>query len=316
MLNLLKKLNNQKNILVVGDIMVDYFTYCKPIKKSAEVDINVCNIINEEYSLGGAANVWNNIKGFDVNCILCGAIGKDTFGDFVETNINDNNLIIYNEKTTTKHRFYENNKQVFRIDQDIICNFSNQQYSNVLSKINNMSLDAIIISDYRKGFCQKDFVENIIKIANNKNIFVSVDSKDTDISKFSNANLLKINKQEYLNLQKKEFDINDVNNIQKFLTKHNIKNLLVTLGEQGMTLVNHKGKVYSTNSIFVNNADVIGAGDCVLSSYTVGVLNNLSPIECLTLATNCASYCVSKIGTESFSIEKYKRELYGKNNQI
>ena len=125
MLNLLKKLNNQKNILVVGDIMVDYFTYCKPIKKSAEVDINVCNIINEEYSLGGAANVWNNIKGFDVNCILCGAIGKDTFGDFVETNINDNNLIIYNEKTTTKHRFYENNKQVFRIDQDIICNFSN-----------------------------------------------------------------------------------------------------------------------------------------------------------------------------------------------
>ena len=162
MINYINNLNFKPNILVIGDVMVDLFSFCSSEKMSAEVNIPIAFVTKEEMRLGGASNVWNNVCGLNANAMLCGSVGSDKGGKFVKEQIKNCEFLIKHKKTTIKHRFYLNNTQVFRLDNDVICNHSKRSYNNLLKKIYNADINAIIISDYLKGFCNDYFIKKII----------------------------------------------------------------------------------------------------------------------------------------------------------
>lgn len=309
MINYINNLNKSLNILVVGDIMVDLFSFCGSNKMSAEVDIPVTFVEREEMRLGGAANVWNNLEGLKANAILCGSVGDDKCGSFVKECVKQTDCLAKGKKTTVKHRYYLSNNQVFRVDYDYICNHNIKTYEKIYNAIKNKKFDGIVISDYLKGFCNESFIKKLIEYANENNIFVAVDSKFKDISKFAGANLVKINKHEYKRLFNKEFNIKDKKHIQHILNQNNISKLLVTLGKDGMVLFSNENTI-TINSNVVKNADVIGAGDCVISCYIVAYLNDFKEEDCLKFATLCAEYCIGKVGTKNFSIDGFKKEFY------
>lgn len=311
MIKYIERLTNTSQILIVGDIIVDAFYFCGSNKKSAEVNIPIAFLESQELRLGGASNVWNNIKGLNVNATLCGSIGRDKYGKFIKDNLKNSSILTQSKKTTTKHRYYVNNKQIFRLDDDYICNHGKQVYDNLLDKIKKLDIDAIIISDYLKGFCKEYFITNLMNLARKNKIFVAVDSKCKIISKYNGANLLKINKHEFQHIFNKQFSLDNLEDVRSFLIKNNIEKLLITLGEDGMVLVDNKNVIIA-NAKAIKNADVIGAGDCVISSYLVAHLNSFSDKDCLNFACQCAEYCVSKIGTKNFNINEYKKDFYEK----
>lgn len=309
MIHYINRLKFKPNILVVGDVMVDLFSFCLSNKISAEVDIPIAYVINEEMRLGGAANVWNNVHGLNANAFLCGAVGLDTAGKFVKEQIKDCTYIVKQKRTTMKHRYYLNNTQVFRVDSDVICNHFKKAYNRCLEKIFNKNIDAIIISDYLKGFCNEYFIKNLITFANKKNIFIAVDSKFNQISRYANVDLIKINKNEFQVVFNEEFNVKNAQKIREKLKKNNISKLLVTLGKDGMVLITQNNVIkYQSNEI--NNADVIGAGDCVIACYVIAKLNTFNEQDCLNFAGLCTEYCLQKIGTKNFSINEYKKEMY------
>jgi bifunctional ADP-heptose synthase (sugar kinase/adenylyltransferase) len=247
----------QFKILVVGDSCEDIYHYgtCDRISPEAPIPI-----MKEQKTItvkGMSSNVAENLK---------------SFGALVQH--------ITNKKVIRKHRFVDLrfNQHLLRVDEG---------ETELLDRIDikflcNIELpDAVIISDYDKGFLTSEDCRQICEHYDLKDVPVFVDTKKNNIECFYNA-IVKINEHEYKKLKDKK-----------------TKNLIITLGSQGAQWNN---KVYSTDKVELS--DVCGAGDVFLSSlvYEYMLTNNIE--NAIMFANKCASYSVTKFGTHVLSPEE------------
>ena len=237
-------------ILVIGDSCTDIFIYGDIQRISPEAPVPVFNPLNSVENGGMAKNVFNNLKvlGADANII---------------TNSNDIKKIRYVDTRS--------NQMCLRVDEHDYCN-----------KIDDADLvqlhryDAIIVSDYCKGFLSE---EDIKFICNNyKNVFIDTKKMLGDWAQ--NAKIIKINSLEY----KKNYDI--MPNFPQLEDK-----LIVTLGKNGCK---YKGKLFSTKEVPVK--DVSGAGDTFLAALVVEYLKTNDIKKSIQFAQKCTTIVVQKHG--------------------
>jgi len=205
-------------ILVIGENCKDVFVYGSAVRLCPESPAPVFSPIEKKVSGGMAKNVFNILKKYNVNCDL----------------LTNNSKII-------KTRFIDrkSNYLFLRVDENDNC--------GRIKNLNNISYkkyDAIIISDYNKGYLKK---EDIYKISSfHSNCFL--DTKKDLGDWCENIKFIKINKKEY-------------ENNKKFLNNMLIKKLIITLDSDGCMFNN---KVYPTKKI--KTPDRTGAGDCFVAS--------------------------------------------------
>ena len=314
--NIIQKINNEdKKILIIGDIMVDIYKYGQLNRLSKEVKKKyIFDTEKEELKLGGAGNLWSNLKGFYVGADLCGYVGYDIFGDYILKQLDNKDYIIRSSyPSIQKCRYYVNNKQVFRSDKEEKIVLSQNVYSklflSIKENIDNYSL--VFISDYKKGFCEANFISKIIDLCNDKNIPIYVDSKDIAITKYSKCNLLKLNQFEFYNVFGFKYKQNKNYNkkIYQFLKDNQINFLLISLGKNGVVLYSDKS-YYHSKVKKIKIADVVGAGDCLDAAISVCKINKISEIDSLSFINKCASYSVTKIGTNVFDYNNFLKEFY------
>ena len=112
-------------VLVIGDLMLDRFTYGDVIRISPEAPVPVLHVNHEENYLGGAGNVARNISALlgnnnNDNIFMIGVIGHDKSADIVMDNINYSNIsskgIIVDDTraTITKTRIVAAAQQIVR----------------------------------------------------------------------------------------------------------------------------------------------------------------------------------------------------------
>ena len=137
--------------------------------------------------------------------------------------------------------------------------------------------DAVVISDYNKGFLPPDVCEKLIQYYkdSDRDIPIFVDTKKTDLSCFKGA-IIKINEKEFNNIEIPPVD----------------SQFIVTLGEKGAMFQN---KVYPTNAIEV--FDVCGAGDVFLSTLVCVYLRNKNLPDAIRIANKMATISVAHMGT-------------------
>lgn len=280
-------------ILIIGDAILDRYVWGMIKRQSPEdASVPVVDFVEEEYRLGGCLNVAANIK----------SLAKRTFQVYVSSimseytaNLLRDRKISYDEivlKTKEEKKPHNrelvklrivnslNAKQIVRLDnREKFSESDIQRYKNKCYYSNFIDFDAVVVSDYEKGLIDSALIKKLEKL----DCPVFVDTKKKDLSIWKNI------KNCYVKINSKEFE-----NSKRCLT---LENLIVTEGEKGSSYYK-KGildSFYKTDK--VEEADVVGAGDCYLAAFAIGILEKKEIGECLKFANKAASLSVTKFGT-------------------
>ena len=320
--------NVNPNVLVIGDIMIDKYIYCDINRFSKEANIPILDVSDIELSLGGAANVCNNIKKLNYKVTLCSVIGMDEDGDKLKKELDKNNINYILEcdtdrVTTVKTRLYSNKQQQCRFDSEVKFYIKDETEKKLIEKISQdiSNYNSIIISDYNKGVITDTLCQSIIKLANKNNINCIIDSKTKNIKKLVNCTLYKPNRNEFECLTKTL--INNLNQnelyfkIKECSLSINCTYLLLTLDKDGFILYNSHTNNYTNiktttdlknkqiNSLIGEIMDTCGAGDTVISIMSLILLiDNFkkNPIKYLNFLEKCTDCIIHKIGTSYIEI--------------
>jgi D-beta-D-heptose 7-phosphate kinase / D-beta-D-heptose 1-phosphate adenosyltransferase len=294
-------------VLVFGDLMLDYYLWGDVSRISPEAPVPVVRVKNQTETAGGSANVALNLKKLGLNVSCFGFIGRGSPGLHLidclraESIDTDSMIKVPGRPTTTKTRIIAKNQQMLRYDIEELSSVPDK-YIQLLKEHAkpqiNKDLGAVVLSDYAKGALPQKLCRWIINQSNKAGVPVFVDPKGFDYEKYSGATLLSPNRYELAAISGISSD-----NIKKLIRagkelrqKFNLEYLLITRGEQGMTLVSET-KNFHMPSLALEVYDVSGAGDTVLATIVAGRLAELDLEDCLHLANQAAGIVVSKVGT-------------------
>lgn len=240
-------------ILVIGDVCEDEYIYCTTNRFCPDAPVPILNPTRKVSGLGMAGNVVENLLG----------IGKCE----IDT--------IFNEEFITKTRYVDDrtNHMFIRIDEGE----SNIKRigMDVLKNINWKYYDAVVVSDYDKGFLHEIDIRHI----STKHPLTFLDTKKPLNGFAQDYSFIKINNFEHKNMDEKYSD-------------ELYKKLIVTKGAEGAT---HKGITYPVPQVDIK--DTSGAGDTFLAALVYEYLYNQHIELAIEYANDCATKVVQKKGT-------------------
>lgn len=243
-------------VLVIGDSCVDIFRYGEVNRLAPEAPIPVIIPKKEESTPGMAGNVVRNIE----------ALGHQVH--FI-TNISQIKKIRY---ICSKYNYL-----LLRVDENDTCEHISH---NILENIKWEEYDAVVISDYCKGFLYEDDIEYISL----KHPLTFLDSKKSLDNKWThNISFIKINYHEY------EKNKNVLENNPSLQNK-----TIVTKGKYGC---DYQGKNYPTKEVPVK--DVSGAGDTFLAGLVVEYIRSNNIDLAINFAQECTTIVVQKLGVST-----------------
>ena len=305
------------NILVIGDIMLDINYISEITRNASEANIPIYNILDNNYILGGAANVAKTLTLLGTNNELLGVAGNDNYYNIIKELLNNHNIknnifIDFTRNTTTKHRIFYKNKINVRYDIETTSNISKSLEEIIIKYITNKNdINAIIISDYDKGVITENLCQTIIQWANSKNIVTFVDPKIKNYRKYKNCFLFKPNENEAEKITESK-NIEEILGILK--DKIQCQNILLTRGNEGMILNNINNKI--EHKTIIDLVDVTGAGDIVLSVLVYEYLKTNDLLFAAKVANYVAGKSVSVIGNYLVSkndIDEYYEKYFTTN---
>jgi D-glycero-beta-D-manno-heptose-7-phosphate kinase len=309
LLDILNQFASRK-ILVIGDLIADEFLYGRIARVSREAPVLVLEYRNLMRLPGGAANAANNLLDLDCPVSIAGAVGQDEAGQDLLKILRGKGANvgavrrIRSYGTPIKTRIlagahHSSPQQVVRVDRihnpDSLPRISWKSLERSIR-----SADAIIVSDYGYGMITPPLFSQLCKTAKEKKIPIVVDSRFR-MSEFCNATSItpNITELEAATGTSIAGDAKLLRKIsQRVLRKQRLQSLLVTQGRFGMTLFEpHKAPVhipiYGTDEV----ADVTGAGDTVISVFTLALSCGASPESAARLANYAGGIVVMKRGT-------------------
>jgi len=286
-----------KRIAVVGDLMIDRYYWGSVHRVSPEAPVPVVEVESESIRLGGAANVANNILALGGTPLLCGLIGDDHGGSLFRDLLRGQNLdsaaVIVDpaRPTTIKTRVIAAGQHVVRIDNELKQECPQTLEAKLIGELRARigTLDGIIIEDYNKGAVTRGVIRAVIEAANARGIPVTVDPKLNNFFEFTEVTVFKPNRREVEEALggrlRTPSEIEGAG--RRLLETLRARNVLLTRGEEGMSLFESDGTVthYPTTAEVVQ--DVSGAGDTVISTLTMALVSGASVREACALA-NCA----------------------------
>jgi D-beta-D-heptose 7-phosphate kinase/D-beta-D-heptose 1-phosphate adenosyltransferase len=309
-----------KNILVVGDLVLDHYIFGKVERISPEAPVPVVWANRENFVCGGAANVGLNLISLGAKASLCGTLGKDHFGNVLFNLIEKGNILsklILREKTrptTLKTRIIAQHQQIVRLDWESQEFLSFKASRLLLDKIakNINSFDAVIIEDYGKGVINPNLVGDLVELCTKKKKIVTVDPKEEHIDYYKNVTTLTPNLKEAqvaanIKIHRKD-EIPLLGNA--IFERLNPRSLLITLGEDGMMLF-ADGKYHHIPTTALEVFDVTGAGDTVISAFTLALSCKASFYDAALLANFAAGIVVGKLGAATTNKAELLKRING-----
>ena len=294
-----------RNILVIGDLILDHYIWGRVNRISPEAPVPVVEVTREEFLLGGAANVAHNIVSLGGKASVIGIDGQDIAGEALmnilrQKGVNCDGIFTENRPTTVKTRVIAHNQQVVRFDREDRKYVDGKILKGVLGYINSVLLqyDAIILSDYQKGMISSELIRDIVKKAKPRGMFIAVDPKVGHFDFYKGVSLITPNVMEASSGS--NIEIRDDRTLlragKSLMKKLSCKAVLITRGEQGMSLF-EKNKVTHIPTVARKVYDVTGAGDTVISAFTLARASGADMEEAAVIANHAAGIVVAEVGT-------------------
>ncbi|HEY8049272.1 MAG TPA: D-glycero-beta-D-manno-heptose-7-phosphate kinase [Ramlibacter sp.] len=294
-------------VLVVGDPMLDRYWYGAVDRISPEAPVPVVKVNREEERIGAAANVAYNVVTLGAKASFLGVVGADEPGRRLEDLLRATGIEAHLKhdprlKTTVKLRVIGRHQQLLRMD------FENEPDHEALASQNETFAqllprhDAVLFSDYGKGGLAH--IPKMIAMARAAGKPVLIDPKGSDYERYSGATVITPNRaelQQVVGTWKDAAQLRD--KAQQLRQSLKLDALLVTLGEDGMTLFDAKGDAH-TDANAREVFDVTGAGDTVIATLATLVAAGMSLRDAMPLANKAGGIVVGKFGTATVSFEE------------
>lgn len=307
----------EKTILVVGDVMLDEYLWGEVERISPEAPVPVVRVNKETWVPGGAANVANNIRALGGETIICGLIGTDPPGRNLtgllkRAGIDIRGLIAdKNRPTVTKSRILAGHQQVVRIDREEVSPIGTSLRDKILEKIETLSaeIDGIILEDYAKGLLGQEMIDRIIRVAERYDILLVADPNGGNIFSYRGADLVTPNRKEAVIAAGavRSAPVDELGRI--LLEKWGSKAVLITLGEEGMSLFEPGRPPYRNATMAREVFDVSGAGDTVVASVTLALAAGAGIRQSVHISNCAAGVAVGKLGTAVVTETELKKAL-------
>ncbi len=314
----------KKKILIIGDLILDRYIWGKVNRISPEAPVPIVEVTDENFLLGGASNVANNIVALGGRATIVGVAGNDRAGGILMKMLEERGIqcggVFWGSArpTTIKTRVIAHNQQVVRFDRENKDKVDGKVLKGLLEYIRSAipNHDAVIISDYKKGVVSYNLVREVLKHSKPENIFVSVDPKVSHFYCYKNVSLITPNVMEASVASGIEIkDEKSLVNAGKALCKKiSCDAILITRGEYGMSLF-EKDKVVHIPTVAKNIYDVTGAGDTVIATFTIAYAAGASMKEAAVISNHAAGIVVGEVGTAVAKIDQLRKSL-GINDKL
>jgi len=313
-----------RHVVVVGDLILDEYLFGKPARISREAPVLILRFAERQVFLGGAANAAHNVHALGARVTPIGAIGPDGAGAelvalFSAAGIATGGIVTERGRATpVKTRimaggYQATRQQVVRLDREPAGEPQPTTEDELLERLTALGprVDAFVISDYGYGTVTPRIFEHVKAIARRANALVSVDSR-YQMPRFTGVTAATPNEAELEHLAGVPAD--DERTVEKagrqVLERLDAKLLLVTRGSRGLALLERDGAttfipIHGTDEI----ADVTGAGDTVISTFTLALASGATPLQAASLANVAGGLVVMKRGTATVAPSELKQAI-------
>lgn len=301
-----------KSLLVVGDVMLDKYTWGDVRRISPEAPVPIVLATHESHQPGGAANVAMNLARLGAQTQVIGFTGGDDSERLLAESLSSNGISSHFVRsegfpTITKQRILGGRQQILRVDSERHGARSQNDYDSlvrtVIAQLPNSH--ALVLSDYAKGALTPDVCQAVIQAARRLDIPVLVDPKNADFAGYRGATTICPNLNE-LSLAAR-MDTSDLEALlvaaEAMVPTLGLKFLTVTLSEKGIALLRPDKRIVApalARQVF----DVSGAGDTVIAVLALCLASKLKPETAVQLANVAAGVVVAKVGT--VPVEKHE----------
>lgn len=300
-------------VLIVGDVMLDRYWSGDTSRISPEAPVPIVHIKNLDERPGGAGNVALNIAALGAQVDLLSVCGDDEAGDILEKKLIHAGVNCYLYKipqspTATKLRILSLHQQLIRLDfEEVPYKFEHTNLKRLFEQ-RITHCDVVVLSDYGKG-CLAE-VQDFIQLARKAGKPIFIDPKSNDFDVYQGATVLTPNRREF------EAVVGKCDNEQALLQKgtqllktHNFQALLVTRGEQGMTLIRQDQPEVYFPAYAKQVYDVTGAGDTAIACLALTYAAQADLVQSAQLANIAASIVVGKLGAATVNPAELRRAI-------
>ncbi len=307
-------------VAVVGDPILDRYVFGGVSRISPEAPVQVMDVSEERYDLGGAANVAEKLVSLGMDAILCGAIGADAEGDRLvklarKAGISAWGLVADPSRPTTfKTRFIARGQQMLRVDRESRALVSGSVAAELLRRAKKAveGAMALVLEDYAKGTLADRVLAETIRAASRLRIPIIVDPKRKDFSAYRGCTVLTPNRKE--TEEASGTRVSDRDSLlaagDKLLRMSGARYLVVTLDRDGMAVVGREGgRTVATciparaRAVF----DPTGAGDAVTAALAACLAAGMPIIEAARMANFAAGLIVEQVGVGRLSWDAVRR---------
>ena len=298
--------------------MLDRYWWGSVNRISPEAPVPIVNLNETTVKLGGAANVAANVAGLGATAFLVGLTGTDEESALFDEELKNNEIkpdyIIKsaNRRTIVKTRIVAHSQQIVRIDQESKAEMTAAEEKFLWKTVSEIldQVQVVIVSDYAKGSISENFMSRLITATAKKQIPVMVDPKGRNYKKYRKAMILTPNRYELSEIcHLEDYEQTTLEKAgKKLLSELALESLLITLGEDGLILLEKQKPSLRLPVTARKVYDVTGAGDTVIASLAVAFSSGESLPDAARFANKCAGLVVEQIGTTAIS-----RKMLGEN---
>jgi len=304
----------RSRVAVVGDIMLDRYIWGVVDRISPEAPVPVVAVLDVSVRPGGAANVAWNLASLGVKATLSGVVGKDGSAAELtrllgEKGLSTKNLVADPRRATTeKIRIVAHSQQVVRADIESADPMGDAVLTKLLAAVKAAvtGAKAVVISDYGKGVVTEDVMDLVRSLCGPKRVPFLIDPKEGHFSLYRGAYAVTPNKKEaggfYNKKLRSDADLDFVGNA--LLRDLEAEAVLITRGEDGMTLFQGRRRPRNFPARASEVYDVTGAGDTVISVLAAGLAAGSTIHEAIELANAAAGIVIRELGTAAVRPEE------------
>ena len=298
-------------VLVIGDLMLDCYIWGQVERISPEAPVPVVRVTRESIRAGGAGNVVANLRALGGSVEACGVVGRDQAGRSLIQELSGIGagvagvVISQGIPTTSKTRIIAHSQQVVRLDREQGDGVDDRARARLHTFVQQRldDYDVVVVSDYGKGVIDAELL-TLLAIQRQRQPFIYlIDPKRRNFAHYRGASLVKPNTEEAGLAAGME--IRDETGLlqagDRLLDLWQAEAILVSRGEEGMSLFKRQGKAQHFPTMAREVFDVTGAGDTVLAACALALGAGATLEEATILANHAAGIVVGKVGTATIN---------------